>query len=95
MPRWETGGGFCCAGDCRVDDREAKFKEIRAGLDKWMRDVKTKVAELKMQPDSPERQAELDALKNASLGILRSLEDLAATVKRKYGGQTQNPPNNT
>ena len=77
-----------------MDSRETKFTEIRAGLDKWVRDVQAKVAEIKMRPDSPERQAELDALKNAALGILCSLDDLAKTVNRKHGCPISEPPSN-
>jgi hypothetical protein len=66
--------------------KEPRFMKLLADLGQWIRDVNAKVDELKTQPDSPERQAQLETLQNAALGLQRSLDSLATTLNRKNGG---------
>jgi hypothetical protein len=63
-------------------DHQAKVNKIAADLDELLRNVQARLTELKKQPDSPEQRAEKDELKNALVGLQRSLDSLLATLTR-------------
>lgn len=67
-------------------NQEERFKKLLDDLGQWIRNVSEKVDELKTQPDSPDRQAKLETLQNAALGIQSSLDGLAAALAKKNEG---------